>query len=300
MHTARDSAVLSLPGWLACVFKLVSIELVPITHVLELALLQVRNVSTDAAAKKLAAAALKKKGLRDDISVLVVDLVPSSTDTRPPALMLGPARDAVEPCQIMRPLLEVEAAAAAAASAGDVADSSTGTPEQLQTAASITSMTAGSSAHWRESAAARRSTALRLLRAVKQREWEAAEAEKARLAELEAQAAAEASGAGLSDTYKELAALRIDVDAVIPEVQQELLQQQQAEAQQAAAADDGWTTVGGSAASANGYVSFEQQLRAEAAAAGGLQRQPRQQQQQDQEQQHGTLRTLQLNLFCIP
>jgi hypothetical protein len=192
-------------------------------------ILQVRNVSTDAAAKKLAAAALKKKGLRDDISVLVVDLVPSTADTRPPALMLGPARDAVEACQIMRPLMEVEAAAAAAAGA-DEGDGAAGV-SQLQTAASITSVTVGSTAHWRESAAARRSTALRLLRAAKQREWEMEEAEKVRLAELAAKAAAEESGVGLSDTYKELAALRIDVDAVIPEVQQELLQQQQGQQQ---------------------------------------------------------------------
>ncbi|KAF6254310.1 hypothetical protein COO60DRAFT_1703399 [Scenedesmus sp. NREL 46B-D3] len=247
----------------------------------------VRNASTDAAAKKLAAAALKKKGLRDDISVLVVDLVPSSSDTRPPALMLGPARDAVEPCQIMRPLMEVEAAAAAAAGAG-AAGSAASSPGQLQTVASVTSVTAGSTSHWRESAAARRSSALRFLRAAKQREWEVEQAEQARLAELAAKAAAEENGAGLSDTYRELAALRIDVDAVIPEVRQELLlQQQQAEAQQAAAAaaaDDGWTTVGGSSGGANGYVSFEQQLRAEAAASGGLQRQPRQQQPLEQEQ----------------
>lgn len=37
-----------------------------------------RNDNTDAAAKKISVAAMKKKGLRDDISVLVVDLLPAA------------------------------------------------------------------------------------------------------------------------------------------------------------------------------------------------------------------------------
>lgn len=50
-------------------------------------LLQVRNDNTEAAAKKISAAAIKKKGLRDDISVLVIDLLPQLGDVRPPALL---------------------------------------------------------------------------------------------------------------------------------------------------------------------------------------------------------------------
>jgi hypothetical protein len=50
-------------------------------------LLQVRNDNTEAAAKKISAAAIKKKGLRDDISVLVIDLLPQQGDVRPPALL---------------------------------------------------------------------------------------------------------------------------------------------------------------------------------------------------------------------
>lgn len=50
-------------------------------------LLQVRNDNTEAAAKKISAAAIKKKGLRDDISVLVIDLLPQLADVRPPALL---------------------------------------------------------------------------------------------------------------------------------------------------------------------------------------------------------------------
>lgn len=49
--------------------------------------LQVRNDNTEAAAKKISAAAIKKKGLRDDISVLVIDLLPQQGDVRPPALL---------------------------------------------------------------------------------------------------------------------------------------------------------------------------------------------------------------------
>eukprot|EP00879_Flechtneria_rotunda_P029204 GHRR01031486.1.p1 GENE.GHRR01031486.1~~GHRR01031486.1.p1 ORF type:complete len:516 (+),score=198.60 GHRR01031486.1:1276-2823(+) len=50
---------------------------------------QVRNDNTDAAAKKISYAALKKKGLRDDMSVLVVDFMPQAGDPRPPALLPG-------------------------------------------------------------------------------------------------------------------------------------------------------------------------------------------------------------------
>lgn len=59
-----------------------------------------RNDNTEAACKKISAAAIKKKGLRDDISVLVIDLLPHPKDRSPPALLPGPVREAAESCQV--------------------------------------------------------------------------------------------------------------------------------------------------------------------------------------------------------
>lgn len=248
---------------------------------------QVRNESTEAAAKKIAYAAIKKKGLKDDVSVLVVDFTQAPGELRPPALLPGPQRDAVEPCQVNRPLMEIEVEAAGMATG--VADDEIAA--SLQRQASVTSVAAAGGGHWKEVATARRTSALTLLRLQARHEAEAAAAEAARLADLAAKSVAE-SRSTVSDTYRELAELRLDPDAILAQVQAEQQQQQQQQDRTAAApvaadAAEGWETVGSSSsASPGGYVPFEQQIKASASYGSGTSRGrgrgQRKQQRQDQ------------------
>jgi hypothetical protein len=127
-------------------------------------------------------AALKKKGLRDDITVLVVDFLPSETDKLPPALATGASTAGVEHVNVLRPLQ------------------------------------GGCSATWRGHLAQRRAAAVARCRAAEEAEARAeaeaaAAAEAAAVAEAadaeEEAAAAAAASQGMSDTYRELAGLRV-------------------------------------------------------------------------------------------
>lgn len=110
---------------------------------------------------------------------------PVTGEPRPPALLPGPVREAVEPVQIIWPLTEESSSTYAGnASRGDSAGG-------LTTATSITSVTAISNSHWRDNAASRRAVALQLLRRQARQEAEAAAAEAARLARLAAEAEAQ-------------------------------------------------------------------------------------------------------------
>jgi hypothetical protein len=117
-------------------------------------------------------------------SCLVSPCVGLAGEPRPPALLPGPVREAVEPVQIIWPLTEESSSTAVNASRGNSAGG-------LTTATSITSVTTISNSHWRDNAASRRAVALQLLRRQARQEAEAAAAEAARLARLAAEAEAQ-------------------------------------------------------------------------------------------------------------
>ena len=165
-----------------------------------------RNDNTEAAAKKISAAAIKKKGLRDDISVLVNDLVPQHRDLRPPALLPGPTREAAETCQVLRPL--VEASLVEGSSNGDTPRANAKARSSSGQLASAPSIASSSDRHWREAAASRHASALRLLRSQAQALAEAQAAEEARAAERAAAIAAQAAKEAESETYRQLKSLR--------------------------------------------------------------------------------------------
>jgi hypothetical protein len=166
------------------------------------ACLQIRHLPAGAASNTAMYAALKKKGLRDDITVLVIDFVPTAEDKLPPALANGYPTHLVEHVNVLRPLQ------------------------------------GGCSTTWRHHLQQRRAAAV--AQTVQEEAAAvaaaAAEAEAAEAAAAQEEAAAQQQAhQGMSDTYKELAELRVDTDLLIS------MASQPAEA--GAADDDEWVTV---------------------------------------------------------
>ncbi|KIY94678.1 hypothetical protein MNEG_13285 [Monoraphidium neglectum] len=198
----------------------------------------VRRDNAAAAAHKIAMSALKRKGLRDDITVIVVDFLPAGSAPDAKWAPGGGASSEVR-VQHYRP---------------------------LETA----------STSWRGHLAARRAEAVELVRAAQraaqsdeahpQASPEGTEATAAAADGAADSAAADAGGAG---SYHDLACLVVDVSdpaALLSEVQrQDREEEEERQRQAAAAAADEWTEVG----AGKSRVNVEAELRAAAKRGGG-------------------------------
>lgn len=219
-----------------------------------------RNGNVGQAAHTAGFQALRKKGLRDDITLLVVDFLPSKVDDRPPAFHRADNRIHMT----LTPSLSTET--------GNETVEGINVLKPLETA----------SGSWRERLAARRLAAVRRqieLRLLAQQAAEvAAHAEAEAVAKREAEA--QAQMAAMSDTYRELAQLHVDPQELMHSIQQEQDAEEESPTPQEADGE-GWVTVGGGGNS-GGYASTEQQMRS---AARQRPRQQRHQAGQQHQQQ---------------
>eukprot|EP00798_Chlamydomonas_sp_ICE-L_P008245 gene8245-1514_t len=208
---------------------------------------QIRGMPAAQAVQIAKVAALKAAGLADDITIIVADFCPSPEDRVIPALQPGFSRDKIPACGVVKPLQEVQTITAGRTWKDRLEQNRMARLASLQEARleelKIAEAQAEAEAEAEEEERVRE---------------EAEEEERARLASLPppvatsptAAAAASASvtprsARGISETYKELAEIKVDLSTL--DSMSGLGEED----------DGGWTTVGGGESK---LPSYEQEL----------------------------------------